>query len=175
LAKSAGHYTNLNMIAKQSTYGKLGIPSPFGETVGLLALALTLSPYLAGADFGFLKVPEFLGTAKHTLKVLGPALLAGSLLLYFPFWPIRTGSLRSAGTDIAANVEFRNSSSRYICIVWLRFDGKADPGHSYTLAPGGVQNVETFVAHAWNISDANTGDLLRSVVVKKDMAPVVVR
>jgi len=140
-----------------------------------LALALTLSPYLAGADFGFLRVPEFLGPAKHTLRVLGPVLLAGSLLLYFPFWAVHTASLRSAGTDVAANVLFRNSSDRYIYIVWLKFDGKEDPGHSYTLAPGAVQNVATFIAHAWNISDANTGGHLRSIVVEKDMAPVVIR
>jgi hypothetical protein len=163
------------MSSKQSAYGRLGIPSPIGETVGLLALALALSPYLAGTDFGFLKVPELAGAAKRDLKVLGPILLAASLLLYFPLWKMRAGGPRSAGTDIAASVVFRNSSNRYICIVWLRFCGKPDPDHSYTLAPGASQVVPTYVAHAWNVTDANTGDLLRSVVIKGEMDPVVIR
>jgi hypothetical protein len=163
------------MSPKQSAYGKLGIPNTIGVTVTLLMLALALSPYMADKDLGFLKVPAFSQSAAHTLKLLGPVLLAASLLLFFPYWETRIGSPRSASSYVATDVVFRNSSTRYIYIVWLKFDGKEDPEHSYTLVPGAVQTIATYVAHTWNISDANTGDVLRCVVVKKGMDPVVVR
>jgi hypothetical protein len=163
------------MGSKQSTYEKLGIPSPIGETVGLLGLALTLSPYLAGVDFGILKIPDFSEPGKHAMRMYGPVVLAGSLLLFFPFWKVRSGSPRSAGTDVAATVVFRNASSRYLSLVWLTFDGTEDPEHSYSLPPGAVQEVATYVAHAWKVSDANTGEALRSVIVKREMKPVVIR
>ncbi len=163
------------MTQKQSVYGRLGIPVTIGVTVTLLALVLAIAPYMADKDFGFLRVPDFSEATKHELRLLGPILLAASLFLFFPFLEIHAGSPRSAATDIPMDVLFRNSSKRYIYVVWLKFDGKEDPEHSYTLAPGADQSVATYVAHGWNVSDANTGEALRSVVAREGMGPVVIR
>jgi VHL beta domain len=163
------------MSPKQSVYGKLGIPSTIGVTVTLLALVLSIAPYMADKDFGFLRVPDFSEATKHALRLLGPISLAASLLLFFPIFEPRTGSPRSAATDTPVDVLFRNSSKRYINVIWLKFDGKEDPDHSYTVAPGADQSVATYVAHSWNVSDANTGEALRSVVAREGMGPVVIR
>ncbi len=163
------------MATKQNAYAKLGIPGAVGATVTLLALALALAPYLADKDFGFLKIPAFSEEAQHELRVLGPILLALSLALFFPLFAPQAPAIRSASSDDATVFEIRNASARYLYVVWLRFDGKEDPEHSYSLGPGAEEKIATYVAHTWRISDANTGEMLRSVVVKAGMPRVEIR
>ena len=162
------------MSTRQNIYSRLGIPGTIGVTVTLLALVLSLAPYMADKDFGFLRVPDFSEGTKHGLKLFGPILLAASLVLFFPILETGAGSPRSAGTDTPMGVVFRNSSRRYLYIVWLKFDGKEDPEHSFTVPPGADQNVAAYVAHTWNVSDANTGEALRTVVAKEGMGTVVI-
>jgi hypothetical protein len=155
------------MRPKQSLYSKLGIPDGVAVTIILIALVLTLAPYAADKDFGFLKIPAFDPSTLGLLKVLGPVLFVLSILLNCPFWG-KTGSPRSAGNDVPATVTFRNASRRFVNVDWLDFDGKRDPEHRYVLPANNDATVATYVGHAWEASDANSGETLKVFVVKRD-------
>lgn len=151
---------------KHSTYEQLGLPGHFGEVLLLVSLALTLSPYFPGLDFGALKVPALPDGTRKKLKLLGPIFLAVSGLLFFPFWPEPAADVRSAVGDYTGRmVVFKNSSSRYVNLDWLDYDGKTDLTVRRTFKPGESEELRTYVGHAWRLSDANTDELLRTVVV----------
>jgi hypothetical protein len=67
------------MSAKDNILQLLGLPSEFGILLLILSLILTLAPYLAGNDFGLMKIPNFDDSIKRKLKYIGPL----SLLLVF--------------------------------------------------------------------------------------------
>ena len=153
------------MNAKQSTYARLGLPSPFGQVVFTLAFVLLLAPYLANADIGIFKIPALPDTTQHFLKYFGPVFLVISVLLYYPFWTRQVVSIRSAGIDVPITVTLQNCSKMYLKINWLDFEGKKDPGCYLNLAPGESKEVPTYVAHAWSVSNANTGAELKPIIV----------
>ena len=62
-----------------------GLPETFGQILLVLFLILTLSPYLAGSDFGIFKVPNLGNTAKSRLKIWGPIMLIIGVLIHVPF------------------------------------------------------------------------------------------
>ncbi len=163
------------MHKRTSTLAKLGLPAPFGEIVLTVALVLFLAPYLSDTDLGIFKVPAFPAATQHVLRYTGPLFLLGAILLYLPLWRATTASLRSAGTDRPLNVIFTNASRNYLNVDWIDFDGRKDPEHHYSLAPGETQQVATYVAHAWEVSNANTGEQIRSIVVTEKTPSVVIR
>jgi len=166
-------FTGVHVVsAKQSINNRCGIPSAVGALFITVAFALTLSPYLANADFGVLKVPDFQPVTLHLLEVLGPILLLTSILLNFPLFEQSTISPRSAGTTISANVLVLNLTKRYINVEWLDFDGKPRTDFRWTLIPGGKQEIETYVGHEFQVSDANSGEYLRGIMIKDGMTSV---
>jgi hypothetical protein len=60
-------------------------------------------------------------------------------------------------------------------VTWLDFEGRKDPSLFYSIAPGAAQEVATFVAHAWLVSDANTGAEVKSVVISENNPRIVIR
>ncbi len=64
----------------------LHLPAEFGVVILLLALALTVFPYLAGYDFGAIKFPELSSKKKRFLIVLGPIFLALAIFSHVPFF-----------------------------------------------------------------------------------------
>ena len=62
----------------------LGLPDPFGLTLLILAVVLAISPWAAGHDFGVLKVPKFKLSTRKRLRLAGPVLLLGEILLHVP-------------------------------------------------------------------------------------------
>lgn len=151
---------------------KLGLPEAFGVLVLTLAVVLLFAPYFADADFGIFKVPALAASTRHFLQYFGPVFLILAGLSYYPFWTDQVTSIRSAGTDAAITVLFQNASSHYLDVDWIDFDGKRDPAHHYSLAPGESQEVATYVAHAWSVTNANTGEELKSVIVSEKTSPV---
>jgi hypothetical protein len=153
---------------KHSTYEQLGLPGRIGEVLFLVSLALTLSPYFPGLDFGALRVPALPDSTRNKLKLLGPILLAASALLFYPLWPEPTQHFRSAERETEANVVdvvFKNSSSRYVNLDWLDPDEKPGVENHHPLGPGESQEVGTYAGHAWRFSDANNDEILRQVVI----------
>ncbi len=69
-------------------------------------------------------------------------------------------------------VVFQNASPHYLDFDWIDFEGKKDPLHHYALAPGESREVETFVAHAWSVTNANTGEEIRSVIITEKSSPI---
>jgi len=70
----------------------LGLPDQFGAVLLVLSLILTLSPYLAGHDFGVLKIPNFSGSTRKNLKIIGPISLLLAVSLHIKFYnPISPG------------------------------------------------------------------------------------
>jgi VHL beta domain len=157
---------------KQSFNNRCGIPGTVSALFITVAFALTLSPYLANADFGVLKVPDFQPTTLHMLEILGPMLLLISILLNYPFFAQVSSSPRSAGTSIAITVVFQNPSKRYVNIDWLDFDGKLKPELRCTLIPGENRAIETFVGHVWQASDANSGVVIRDITIRDGVTSV---
>jgi VHL beta domain len=64
----------------------------------------------------------------------------------------------------------------YVNLDWLDFNGnKDDPKNQQTIAPNTSLSVSTYLGHAWVVSNAHTGKVIRTVIVKKDMMNVRVR
>ena len=76
-----------NMPLRKSTFALLGLPNEFGTLLLALALILSLSPYLSGADLGIFKVPSLEPATKSLLRVLGPVVLILAVGLFVPIWP----------------------------------------------------------------------------------------
>jgi hypothetical protein len=151
---------------------RLGLPEAFGVLVLTLAVVLLFAPYFADADFGVFKVPALGVPTRHFLQYFGPLFLVVALLAYYPFWPEQAPGVRSAATTTAITVLFQNASPHYLDIDWIDFEGKKDSRYHYSLAPGESQEVATFIAHAWSVTNANTGEEMKSVVVSEKTSPV---
>jgi hypothetical protein len=77
-------------------------------------------------------------------------------------------TMRSAAGEIAINVQFENSTADYVNLDWLDFDGNKDPQLRQTIAPGASLEVPTYVAHAWIVSNAHTGTVIKTIIITKD-------
>jgi SAM-dependent methyltransferase len=95
---------------KTSTLAKIGLPTEFGALLLTLALILTISPYLGGADFGILKIPTFSQQTTDLLRRLGPVLLVTFALAFVPFWKSRTGPSSAAPRAVDNNSKYRLQS-----------------------------------------------------------------
>lgn len=83
--------------SKVSLFEFVSLPADFGTAMLLMALILTLSPFLAGHDFGILKIPDFRDGVRRKLRFLGPLLLALVVLLHVPVLP--SGAHDPAGSS----------------------------------------------------------------------------
>jgi hypothetical protein len=81
------------MSNRRSTYDLLTWPESLRTTLVLLALIITLSPYLAGADFGIFKVPTLPGALVSAARWTGPCALLAAFLAFLPIWPDRQPTL----------------------------------------------------------------------------------
>jgi hypothetical protein len=73
----------------QSILEWLGLPPNFGYALLIIGLVLSLSPYLGGSDFGVVKIPDFNTQVRNTLKMLGPTVMLGAILVHVKFLPMR--------------------------------------------------------------------------------------
>ena len=62
----------------------LHLPEAIGIALFMVAAALALAPYLGGKEIGPLKVPKVSSGEGRWLKLLGPVLVAGTILLFIP-------------------------------------------------------------------------------------------
>lgn len=62
------------------------LPDQFGVILLALAFGVLLSPYIAGADFGPINIPNFAPTMKRRLKLIGPFAFVGTLVLFLPIF-----------------------------------------------------------------------------------------
>jgi hypothetical protein len=115
---------------------------------------------------------KFLNSYPLWAKVLtlGGLFVATVTLVFAP--RITAVTMRSAASQIAINVMFENSTADYVNIDWLDFDGNKDPQLRQTIAPGASLEVPTFVAHAWIVSNAHTGTVIKTIIVAKDTTHV---
>jgi hypothetical protein len=72
---------------RQSVLELAGIPKEFGITLLVVALIFVVAPYLAGTDFGILKVPTFPPPTKKRLRVTGPFFMLVIVALHLPLMP----------------------------------------------------------------------------------------
>ena len=63
---------------------RLNLPANFGYALLLLGLALSLAPYLRGADFGVVKIPDLSDGTRRALVFIGPLVLAAAVLVHVP-------------------------------------------------------------------------------------------
>jgi hypothetical protein len=77
------------VIKPESALQHIGSPPEFGVVLLLVTFALAVTPYLAGADFGAVKIPTFekQPRLKKRLRFLGPLALALVLILHAPLFP----------------------------------------------------------------------------------------
>lgn len=66
----------------QSVLEWLRLPPNFGYALLIIGLVLTLAPYLRGSDFGVIKIPDFDPPVRSAMRVLGPFVLLGAILLH---------------------------------------------------------------------------------------------
>ena len=62
------------------------LPGQFGAVLILVAFAILLAPYMAGADFGPVKIPDLKSSVKQRIKIIGPVAFIGALLLFIPIF-----------------------------------------------------------------------------------------
>src|SRR5262249_5640476 len=93
------------------------LPEQFGYVLLLLALALVLSPYLAGADFGVIKIPQFKPTTTRRLRGFGPIVLLATVLLHFPLLP-KDESSKPVACSISGFV-LDSDSNKPLAAVWV--------------------------------------------------------
>ena len=154
------------MTHKHNTFEEFGLPGHVAEVLFTLSLILTLAPYFSG-DFGLFKIPVFSEATRSRLKGIGPTLFVTTLVLFYPFWPDPAASVRSAGGKTQVDVVFMNQSNRQVDLDWLDYNGQKNEEIHQSLEPDEEQTEKTFVGHAWSFSDANTGEILRTVIIKK--------
>jgi len=75
------------MLDRISVFEASRLPPAFGAALLIFLLVLALSPYLAGYDFGVFKVPTFGQGLQRALKIMGPILFLGCVLLFVPVFP----------------------------------------------------------------------------------------
>lgn len=67
---------------QQSVLDWLGLPANFGYALLIIGLVLTLAPYLRGSDFGVIKIPDFDPPVRRTMRVVGPTVMLGAVLMH---------------------------------------------------------------------------------------------
>ena len=101
----------MNTEAK-SILDLIGLPTGFGVTLLVMSLALFLAPYLAGYDFGAIKIPKFPSDWKRRLKWIGPIVLCLMITIHIPFYFFTPGAEPPPhSTDLISN---RNYDTGYI-------------------------------------------------------------
>jgi len=73
------------MDIKENILQLFGLPGEFGILLLVLSLIFASAPYLAGYDFGPIKIPNFRKTIKTRLKVIGPISLVIAVGLHYHF------------------------------------------------------------------------------------------
>ena len=71
----------------KSIYQLLGLPDKFGVVLLTVSLILLVAPYMGGANFGILQIPEFHADVKVILRYFGPIVFGVLLLLFVPLVP----------------------------------------------------------------------------------------
>jgi len=96
----------------------LGIPAEFGILLLTLSLALLLSSYFSGIDFGVIKVPRLGISAKRRLEVIGPLLICFAVFLFLPIWtpspplPIRNVRISQSSKFYQIEIDVSNINDR---------------------------------------------------------------
>lgn len=75
------------MNNRVSTYEHFGLPNEAAILIFTLCIALSLVPFIAGADFGVVKVPSLPQLLTSKLRLWGPLLLVAAIACFYPVWP----------------------------------------------------------------------------------------
>lgn len=62
-------------------------------------------------------------------------------------------SIKSADSNQAAKVQFKNDSKSRVKIYWLNYEGKRE--HYSDVAPGRSYSQDTFMTHPWVVTDTS--------------------
>src|SRR6267142_1545088 len=65
--------------------------------------------------------------------------------------PAEEKGLKSVAADIPALLKLVNRSRKTVKLHWINYDGKREP--YATLAPGKSYEAQTFLTHAWLVTD----------------------
>ena len=68
------------------TYDRLNLPTALSVGIVVFCTVCTLSPYAAGQDFGIFKVPTFSAHWTNVLRIVGPIIVALSVIGFLPVW-----------------------------------------------------------------------------------------
>ena len=121
----------------------LGLPESFISILLSLGLILTLSPYLAGTDFGIFKVPDLNAQYRKFLKWLGPVFLLGLSLLFVPLLkPYNPGPYKPHEHPFYSDKsiqQMEQSCGNTFCRA--KFDQLKDTGDIGGLDPNQVKHV----------------------------------
>jgi hypothetical protein len=102
------------------------LPAGFGETVLVLALILAFTPYLAGADFGMVKIPQLDRVTTVRLRWLGPVVMLfviGAFRSLSPLKCPKSCGAVSVVSETPAVLDFENFSGKPVRFTWRTFEG----------------------------------------------------
>ena len=100
----------------KSTFDLLNIPKQFSLFLLTLSLIIAVSPYIGGADFGFIKVPQLFLQANSLMKILCFAPLLITIIFYLPLWR-QNGKLRE-------NIGVRSFSDIFVYTRFGQMEGQ---------------------------------------------------
>lgn len=141
-----------------SLYSASGIPIEIGSALFLVALCLTLAPYLAGLEVGPVKIPATSPHQQRVLKLIGPLLVFLAILPFLSFMPLDSPKTIT-GQWILLDTVDESSNSQYL-----------DSVHRFSLQLEATGNQLTGRAEKQSSDDKNMIDAEKSqITIKGDL------
>lgn len=119
-------------MEKIGIFQLLHLPDSFTGILLVLSLVFLLSPYLAGADFGFFKVPTFSSNANKRLKIAGPFILLCVLSCFVPFLPKGAPTNSGSAAQQEKPAPRKNEKPQRVYDVEADFSDSTNPNGSWT-------------------------------------------
>ncbi|MGH9421752.1 MAG: hypothetical protein ACRD3J_17370 [Thermoanaerobaculia bacterium] len=99
------------MVKPENLLQLLRLPPEFGVAILIFSFALSVTPYLAGSDFGVIKIPLLSHAMRKRLRTAGPVALFVAIFLHLPLLSSQTASVAPVSRGTPASIPPRTSSA----------------------------------------------------------------
>ncbi|HCI6409443.1 TPA: hypothetical protein NPP25_003613 [Klebsiella quasipneumoniae subsp. similipneumoniae] len=145
----------------RSTYEYFGIPESLAISIALVSLALTLAPWVEGAEVGPLKVPKIRAEVLKSLKIIAPIFLLLTLLGFPKLWH-EEGLINKneiLHQDINQKTDIKNPSYETYLNNFFDTNSNYIKGEAYPLKEIESEYFETYFSYTCWQGGRNWGDI----------------
>jgi len=104
------------MSKSESVLQRLALPAEFGVVLLVFCFALSVTPYLTGADFGVVKIPTLDPRTSRRLRLLGPLALVLAIFLHLPIFPPKNDT---SGSQTHQSITDKRDATKTSTVVQL--------------------------------------------------------